>query len=515
MKLKRLSFFMFVTLLVFISVFPVYANDFEKHGTYYEIFVRSFYDSDGDGIGDLKGIIEKLDYLNDGDPETIADLGVNGIWLMPIFKSPSYHGYDVTDYYKINPDYGTLEDFHKLVEAAHQRGIKVIIDLPINHTSERHPWFLKASRDKNSEYRDYYVWAGPDTDTKETKLDGGRVWHYSPTGMYYGYFWSGMPDLNYNNPEVQEKVIGIAKYWLKQGVDGFRLDGAMHIFPPAQYDKNFTWWEKFRQEIEEVKPVYLVGEVWDISETVAPYFKYGFDSTFNFKLAEAVIATAKAGFPFGFNKKAKHIYGVYDREVGFGNYIDAPFLTNHDQNRILDQLGQDRNKARVAASIYLTLPGNPFIYYGEEIGMRGQGPHEVIREPFQWYNGSGEGETYWEPAMYNDGFTSVEQEEKNLDSLLNHYRRLIHFRNENPVFYTGKIEIINGGLNVVAFRRYNDKRDLYVYHNLVNRPVKIKVASGNWTLLFNSGDKEITPVEDNNKLMYTIPAYTTIVLEKE
>jgi glycosidase len=180
---------------------------------FYEIFVRSFYDSDCDGVGDIQGIIEKLDYLNDGDPNTSSDLGITGIWLMPINPSPSYHGYDVTDYYNINPDYGSMEDFEQLLEEAHARGIRVIIDLVVNHSSSKHPWFVD-SMSPGSEYRDWYLW--------QDELPGIN-WHSSENGYYYALFWSEMPDFNYQNPEMVAEMNAIANFWVGDvGVDGFR-----------------------------------------------------------------------------------------------------------------------------------------------------------------------------------------------------------------------------------------------------------------------------------------------------
>ena len=199
---------------------------------FYEIFVRSFYDSDGDGIGDIQGIIEKLDYLNDGNPETDDDLGITGIWLMPVAQSPSYHGYDVIDYETIEEDYGTNEDFQQLMEEAHNRGIKIIVDLVMNHCSSQHPWFVAASQNE-PEYYDWFRWSnsypgymGP---------WGQQVWHMADNGKYYyGLFWGGMPDLNYENSEVKDEMWDIAEFWLTEmNVDGFRCDAVIKIYRAA------------------------------------------------------------------------------------------------------------------------------------------------------------------------------------------------------------------------------------------------------------------------------------------
>lgn len=229
---------------------------------FHEMFVRAFHDSDGDGIGDLNGITEKLDY--------IRDMGFSGIWLTPIHPSPSYHGYGVTDYYAVHPDFGTMDDFERLVREAHARDIRIILDLVVNHTSSKHPWFLEASRDPGSPKRDWYVWADEGANTAAAGAIGGRAWHPAPAGHYLGIFWDGMPDLNPDNPEVLEEMLNIARFWLDKGVDGFRLDAAKHLyenFPheagnPAVADKNTAWWRAFRAGLDAVKPdVYLVGEV--------------------------------------------------------------------------------------------------------------------------------------------------------------------------------------------------------------------------------------------------------------
>ena len=200
-----------------------------SNDVFYEIFVRSFNDSNGDGIGDFNGITQKLDYLQ--------ELGVTAIWLMPIFPSPSYHGYDVTDYYDVNPQYGTMDDFKTLVEEAHKRDIRIIIDLVINHTSDKHPWFKEAKKDPNSPYRDWYIWSK--TDPKYLGPWGERVWHSSTSGFYYGIFEAFMPDLNYKNPAVTDEMKKVASFWLKDiGVDGFRLDAAKHLIEEGSKQEN-------------------------------------------------------------------------------------------------------------------------------------------------------------------------------------------------------------------------------------------------------------------------------------
>jgi len=233
----------------------------QASGVYYEIFVRSFYDTNGDGVGDINGVTAKLDY--------IKSLGVSGIWLMPINPSPSYHGYDITDYEGINPQYGTLKDFQKLLKEAHKRGIKVVIDMVINHTSDQHPWF-KAALDPKDPHHDWYLWAKPGTDLKAISAVGGPAWHRAPNGAYYeGTFTGAMPDLNYDNPAVRKAMIETGRFWLHLGVDGFRLDAAQHIYDdlrtdmgdPIALQKNVRWWSEYRRAVQATDPqVWLVGE---------------------------------------------------------------------------------------------------------------------------------------------------------------------------------------------------------------------------------------------------------------
>ena len=209
------------------SVIVAPADAWWNDTVFYEVFVRSFQDSDGDGIGDLQGLIDRLDYLNDGDPATASDLGVTGIWLMPVAQSPSYHGYVTADYYTVEQDYGSNEGFQRLIDEAHRRGIKVLVDLVLNHTSIEHPWFIDSASGPDSDKRDWYIWRPSDDGSRAPWVGGGPVWHKQGDAYYFGLFWEGMPDLNYRNPEVTAEMQNAARFWLEEmGVDGFRLDAA-------------------------------------------------------------------------------------------------------------------------------------------------------------------------------------------------------------------------------------------------------------------------------------------------
>ena len=325
---------------------------------FYEIFIRSYQDSDGDGIGDIQGLIERLDYLNDGDPSTTDDLGVSGIWLMPPAEAYSYHGYDVTDFYAVERDFGTIEDMRRLIAEAHKRGIAVIVDMVVNHTSSRHPWFT-ASRLGDELYADWYIWA--DENPGYVGPWGAVAWHPAGGRYYYGVFWDGMPDLNYDNAEVTAAMVDVATFWLNDiGVDGFRLDAIKHIIEVGELQENRPesrqWLSAYEAHLESVKRNSLtVGEIFGgASFVVARYVEEdAIDIGFDFKLAEEIISAAHSGS----NRDIARAHRNAMRDYGANQF--ATFLTNHDQNRLANQLLGDIGKNKVAASLLLTGPGVP------------------------------------------------------------------------------------------------------------------------------------------------------------
>lgn len=494
-------------------------DDSGNLGVYYEIYVNAFRDSDNDGKGDLNGLTQKLDYLNDGNRRTSTDLEVDALWLMPVTASPSYHKYDTTDYYSIDPQYGTLEDFRRLTEEADTRGMNVILDLAVNHTSNQHPWFQEAVRDKNSKYRDYYVWADESTDINEKGPWGQQLWYETYPGSgdyYYALFADFMPDLNFDNPEVRKEMINVGKFWLKQGADGFRLDAAMHIFGEQEVDKNVAWWDEFKQGLQEVKKdVYLVGEVWDRPEKIAPYYK-ALDSLFNFDLSGKLLESVRSGKDNGLAAFSRQILEQY--EAYGSNPIDAQFLTNHDQERTMSVLGGDVNKAKMAASILLTLPGNPFMYYGEEIGMLGKNPHEYIREPFRWYPEGGEGQTFWEAPRDNVGpnAVSVETQTNDPDSLLSRYREMIRIRHDSEALMKGGIEEVQTGDDkVIGYKRTYKNDSVLVLHNLSGEEATVKLDRDDFKgrkLEFATSDY-VKVAKTREGVEVTIPAYTSAGLK--
>jgi alpha-amylase len=441
---------------------------------FYEIFVRSFYDSNGDGSGDINGIIEKLDYLNDGNPKTTTDLGVTGLWLMPIHPSPSYHGYDVTDYYAVNKDYGTLDDFKRLVEEAHKRGIRIIIDLVLNHTSIDHPWF-QESRDPNSAKRNWYIWSAEKPDYRGPWDE--QVWYQTTSGYYYAIFWSGMPDLNYTNPEVTTEMQNVANYWLKDmGVDGFRLDAARYLIEDgetqADTPETHAWWQNFRLDYKSVNPQAMtVGEVWETNSAVEDYLRGNeLDLAFNFDLASQILEKVNGGYGLQLRNDIRSTVDTFKE----GTY--ATFLTNHDQDRVMTQLGVDWAEAKLAATVLLTTPGTPFIYYGEEIGMQGLKPDELIRTPMQWttdkYAGFTSGKLPWETVNKDYEQVNVATETADPESLLSLYRTLIQLRNNHVALRTGSfVPVDTDAKGLLTFLRTCNEETVLVIINLSDKAV--------------------------------------------
>lgn len=440
---------------------------------WYEIFVRSWYDTNGDGIGDLNGVTAKLDYLK--------KLGVSGIWLMPISPSPSYHGYDVTDYEAINPQYGSMADFERLLAQAHKRGIKVIIDLVANHSSSQHPWFIAAQNPANPKH-DWYQWATPKTDLKAISGTGGPAWHRAPDGGYYlGVFTADMPDLNYDNPAVRKGMIAVGQFWLKKGADGFRLDAAQHIYQdfagedksPTVLRKNLAWWSQFRQGMNAVNPhATIIGEVVkDTPQQLAPWFN-PLSAVFDFPLAKQLIASAGSERDGVLGALLQSTATAYYRVTGKPG-TDAPFLSNHDQQRVMSQLADNPLHMRTAATMLLTLPGDPFIYYGEELGMRGNKPDPDLREPMRWYRDAQTyGETQWKSFTADDGpDVSVQTEQDTAGSLLSRYRMLIQWRQQLAPLRDGALEVrATDASALIAWQLSDTTGVLLVVHNLSGAP---------------------------------------------
>jgi alpha-amylase len=455
------------------------------YGVKYEVFVMAFADSNGDGKGDLKGLTQKIDYF--------SDLGVNGLWLMPIMPSNTYHKYHVTDYKGIDPDYGTMDDFKAFIKEAHARNIKVISDYIINHTGDDHPWFIEAKKGKDNPYRDYYVWASKDSVEVLQKVeaagpdtDNVQKWHEvsgdTSGELYYGYFNGQTPDLNFDNPKVRQEIYEAAKFWLLEiGVDGFRLDAAKHIFPNNRAMDNHLMWEEFRTEIQKIKPdAYLVGEVWSDSRTVAPYLK-GLPSLFNFDMGYAITEVVKSGKDsVGLVKRYKEISDYYTSITP--EFLDATFVKNHDQVRILSELEGNIEKSKLAIGILFTLPGTPYIYQGEEIGMLGlkEDMDRGQRESFIWAEGNKDPlQSNWYTARFSTDKTVVpfSKQKEDPSSIYNYYKKFIHYRNSNAELTQGTI--YHSGLEIkeiVSFIRKFNNKESFVLHNLSDVEVTITLT---------------------------------------
>jgi glycosidase len=450
--------------------------DWWRDRVFYEIFVRSFADSTSgplanDGIGDFQGLIDKLDYLNDGNPATHGDLGITGIWLMPISPSPSYHGYDVTDYYGVNPQYGTLDDFRRFLAEAHRRGIRVITDLVLNHSSSQHPAFKAALRGDPG-YRDWYIFVPPDQVPQTRGPWGQQVWQQANGQHYYGIFWSGMPDLNYRTSEVTAEAYRVADFWLTDvGVDGFRLDAVRHLIEDddvmSDTPETIAWLQGFQRHVQKTSPgAITVGEIWTNTETVSEYIRGdALDLAFDFDLAGAIVDAAKSG------TRDKLAYTLENVAANYPNGRYATFITNHDQNRVASELREDLSRLKLAATLLLTGPGVPFLYYGEEIGQVGAKPDEMIRNPMPWTGGVNGGFTEaaqpWEPLQPGHERRNLAMQDSDPGSLLNHYRRLIRLRQSEPALAIGAIRVLDSGRDdVLAFERTHEERHLTVIANL-------------------------------------------------
>ena len=494
----------------------------DHYGTTYEVFVYSFADSDGDGIGDLNGLRENLGYINDGDPASDLDLAANAIWLMPIFPSPTYHKYDAVNYMDIDSAYGTLEDFDALLAACHERGVEVILDLAFNHTSTEHPWF-KAAKE--------YLQSLPEG-KDPVKEECPYVWYYvfsrekyngfvplDGTWFYEARFWEGMPDLNLSTPEVREELTKVMEFWLERGVDGFRLDAVTsYVTDSTEGNMEFMTW--LADTVHGIKEdAYIVGEAWENQAAYSRYYSTGVDSFFDFAYsgADGIIASVVKG-----NRSAKSFAkSLVDEEKLYAsfneNFINAPFYTNHDMARSAGYYANDDgSRTKLAGALNLLMTGNAFVYYGEEIGMKGSGRDENKRAPMYWIseeeaaessavsqNSGSEGEGLWEfgpaaddkmtadmlrktygrdlDAIMCDGpkdmedfpmkFGTVYAQIGEEASIHTYYRNAIHIRNAFPVIARGR--------TAVDYDRCNDAICAMIREDAAGRyePVEIFVNS--------------------------------------
>lgn len=479
-------------LIIFTFLFSVNAqskkyvmpsNDINKWystGVFYEMYVRSFYDSNGDKYGDFKGVIEKIDYLK--------KLGISGLWLMPINDSEERtNNYDPVDYMATDPTYGTMDEFKELISACHNNGIRVILDIVANHTSSKHPFFIDASTNVDSKYRNWYVWS----DKKDKKF------HESPTGFYYAHFVNTKPDLNLENPEVIEYLKSVMRFWLDVGVDGFRFD-AVTNFTDSE-EKNQEIFREFRKVLYEdaykEKDLFVIAEASSI-----PYSKYlgngkdMFNAVFDFKAASGFMRMVKSGAPFtksGVNL-VEDIVRKYAEDKNFA-VVNGSFygvlLTNHDlftgQFRPFREFEGNMEKTKLAGSLYITFPGIPFVYYGEEIALDTPTSFKgdrFLRCCMQWDDSANAGFTTnaksWNVINQNYPEYNVKKMEGDENSILNHYRKLINIRKENTALSLGSFQslpTIGKNETIIAYYREFENNKIVVIHNFSDKNGKIKL----------------------------------------
>ena len=508
----------------------------DKYRNFYEIFVYSFYDSNQDGIGDFDGLTEKLDYLNDGDNQSLDDLGINGIWLMPIMTSTTYHKYDVVDYYNIDPQYGTMEDFKEFMAACDERDIHVILDMVINHTSSKHPWFVEATTYlknlgdgevdlEECPYVDYYNFSKEKTSQTNCQVPG-TDWYYE------GRFWSEMPDLNLANESVRKELTDIAKFWLDLGVSGFRLDAAKEFYSgnDTANIEVLTWYQGMIKGFKN--DAYLVAEVWTDVNTYGKYYESGVDSFFNFAFAnsDGIIANTVKG-----NTKTVNAL-VYGRSVEAldekfkaynSNYVDAPFYSNHDMARSAGYYsGEDRvSQTKIAGAMNLFMSGASFLYYGEELGMKGSGKDENKRAPMQWFTddkaeGMCKGPDYMDPIKMING--SLEEQILDPNSIYQYYKKALLIKNQNPEIARGITTFLEEVSNeqVCVLKKVYDGKELLIVFNISTEESTVDLSDVSLNnSLVKGGDATIkgdlsvgtdtSALEDG---ILTLPEYGTVVI---
>ena len=487
---------------------------------YYEIFVYSFYDSDGDGIGDLNGVTKKLDY--------IQDMGFNGIWLMPIMPSPTYHKYDTTDYCNIDEQYGTLDDFKKLLEECHKRDIHVIIDFMMNHTSTQHSWFQSATKyleglKKNEKpskkacpYYAYYNFVPKNQVKEQTYYQvGSKDWYYE------GQFWEGMPDLNLKNKTVQKELEKAAKFWLDLGVDGFRLDGVKYFTNGEESNiKILKWFNDYVKS--QKKDAYIVSEVWDNYNVAAEYLKSGIDSTFDFSFGQStgvIVSMVRQSQSKDVGQSfANAMLNIQDmtKEANPKATV-AEFLTNHDTGRMANILVSEE-KIKMAYALELFMSGNAFVYYGEEIALTGAGKDENFRSPMYWSATDQTGITDGPEDMdeIENRFPSVEEQQADENSILNFIKRCLRLRNENPEIARGEMALIPEVKDeaICAITKEYKGSKLVMLYNMSTEEKKVTVSKDTYKYQgirgYASTDGSEVALSDDT---VTLPPYSVVILK--
>ena len=448
---------------------------------FYEIFVGSFSDSDGDGTGDLRGIIDRFDYLNDGDPDSGLSLGVEGLWLTPIFRSPSYHKYDVADYYAVDPAFGTQEDLEELIALCHERNVRLILDLPINHTSSKNEWFVHfrtahVNQDDSDPYYDFYSFRA------KGESGSGTYAQLAGTQEYYECNFSGdMPELNFDSEAVRDAVVDVAQYYIDLGVDGFRFDAAKYVYF-GDNGSSQSFWDWYLSELRARKPdLYSVFEVWDSDGITDVY--YTASNCFNFTASQSngiIAETAQAG---DVNRYTAYVQAYLDRIGAIRtDAMFVPFVTNHDMDRAAGFLTVASGRMQMAANLYLLGPGSPFIYYGEELGMRGSrggantdanrrlamvwGDDDTVRDP--------SGTTYSRDKQIEQG---AAEQIADSSSLYTYYKKLIMIRKANPEIARGEYHALSfSGTKLGGFTSTYDGSTVCVLHNTTMNDITVDLG---------------------------------------
>ena len=479
-----------------------------KDAVFYELSVRAFKDSDGDGNGDLRGLTEKLDYLQ--------TLGVDCIWIMPIYPSPlKDDGYDIADYYNIAETFGTLDDFKVLIKEAHNREIRVITDLVLNHTSDQHPWFQASRSDRNSPYRDYYVWSDDDKKYKDARIifidtePSNWTWDENTEQYYWHRFYASQPDLNYDNPKVQEEMFKVAGFWLDLGIDGFRADAVPYLFEREgtnceNLPETHAYLKKLRAFVDENYPGrILLCEANQWPEDVRRYFGDGdeFHMGFHFPIMPRIFMALKKG-------RADDMLDILRRTPSIPDNCQwCIFLRNHDEltlemvtqeerrwmweqyapearmklnlgirRRLAPLLDNDRRKIELANSLLFTLPGSPIIYYGDEIGMGDNidlPDRNGVRTPMQWDASENGGFTTGTPFTefiqgdLNYRHLNVERQLADQNSLLHATSKMIQARKQHRAFGRGKMEwVLTNNPSLAIYTRTYQGETVLVIGNL-------------------------------------------------
>jgi maltose alpha-D-glucosyltransferase/alpha-amylase len=522
-----------------------------KDAVFYQVYPRAFYDSNGDGQGDLRGITLKLDYLQ--------KLGVDCIWLMPIYPSPLRDdGYDIADFYNIAETFGTLEDFKALIEAAHARDIRIIMDLVLNHTSDQHPWFQASRADRHSPYREYYVWSDTDQKYKDARIifvdTESSNWTWDETaGQYYWHrFYASQPDLNYDSLRVQEEMLKVASFWLELGIDGFRADAVPYLFEREgtnceNLPETHAYLKKLRAFIDKNYPGrILLCEANQWPEDVRPYFGDGdeFQMGFHFPIMPRIYMAIKKGeaqdmteilrrtppipencqwciFLRNHDELTLEMVTEQERQWMWANYAPEPRMRLNlgIRRRLAPLLDNDERKVRLAYSLLFTLPGSPILYYGDEIGMGDNiwlEDRNGVRTPMQWETGPAAGfseaSTLYAPVIddepYGPARVNVEAQDVDPNSRLNIIRRMIAVRKQHPAFGWGQFEWIDGQNDAIAaFQRTHNGETILAIHNLSDAKQiftqAIKKPVNSLTDLFTQ--KQFTPA--NGKLEIELEPY--------